>query len=477
MKDQPAFSFCYKGCLKNKSHQRGKEIQERCTAIATKAHISSDCMCGNACACSTCSCSSYEGNRNFTRRSRMKTYELLLVQHPHLTPHFISDAVAAAEAAGGQIKGEQTKCGVCKQHACRRHQRNTQKKAHKLQGCCTRRSSAQLLKHKCFSSPPTRRSFGLLAEAQRVSRAGTFIGLRGFVSLSGNTCVTTLRSSLAKAAADNGGDFLLRRRSIAGLCLQLVCFDMDSTLIEEEVIDEIAAEVGKKEEVAALTRWAMEGGASFAQSFKLRLSVLKGLDRAALSAVGRRLNVTRGGLDLCRLLKARGVFLCILSGGFTLFAEEFKQKLQIDFVAANQLGFTQEGQLTGEAVDPIVTPEEKKRLLLELSEKQQQRWQHHLAVSASSAGPLAAAAVKIVTDSAARAQGGNAAAIGDGSNDILMLRAAATGIAFCAKEKVKAEVPLHLNSRNLFLAAYFLGIQYPDGKAPVTPEISMVSDR
>ncbi|KAL8441274.1 hypothetical protein Emag_007315 [Eimeria magna] len=230
----------------------------------------------------------------------------------------------------------------------------------------------------------------------------------------------------------------------------------DSTLIEEEVIDEIAAEVGKKEEVAVLTRSAMGGSLPFAESLKRRLSVLKGLDRAALSKVSGRLTLTQGALALCRLLKSRGVFLAILSGGFAFFAEGLKQKLHVDYTAANQLNFDQEGRLTGEAQDPIVTPEEKRRLLLLLSEKQQQRWQVHLAAAATAAGPAVATASAAVA--ATQAGGFNAAAIGDGSNDILMLRASETGIAFCAKENVRAKVPIHLQARNLWLAAYFLGI-------------------
>ncbi|KAL8273748.1 hypothetical protein Esti_002348 [Eimeria stiedai] len=376
----------------------------------TSSKSSSNCSSHNECNSRTHQDSSSrisiptKGDTEDTRSSGGKTYELLLVQQPHLTSRFVSDAAAAAEATGASL------CHIP-------------------------------------------------AECHRVSSAGEFVGVRFFVLLPKGTSSRALRARLQQVALGNGADFMFRRRSIAGLCLQLVCFDMDSTLIEEEVIDEIAAEVGEGQEVAALTRCAMGGSLPFAESLRRRLSVLKGLDRAALSKVARRLTLTQGGLALCRLLKARGVFLAILSGGFAFFADELKQKLQVDFTAANQLSFTRQGQLTGEAHDPIVTPEEKGRLLLLLSEQQQQRWQPHLAAAAKAAGPAAATAAAAV---AATAAGGlNAAAIGDGSNDILMLRAAKTGIAFCAKENVRAKVPIHLNARNLWLAAYFLGIDYP----------------
>ncbi|KAL8428662.1 hypothetical protein ACSSS7_007089 [Eimeria intestinalis] len=334
------------------------------------------------------------GTKN-TRGSGGKIFELLLVQQPHLTSRFVSEAAAAAEAA----------------------------------------------------------------ECHRVSSVGEFVGLRFFVLLPRKRSSRALRARLQQWDAipllDCEDDF-----AAASLCASVAvdvaaalsawafvrfAASKDSTLIEEEVIDEIAAEVGKKEEVAALTRSAMGGSLPFAESLKRRLSVLKGLDRAALSNVSRRLTPTQGALALCRLLKARGVFIAILSGGFEFFADELKQKLQADFTAANQLSFTQH--------------EEKQRVLLLLSEQQQRRWQLHLAAAAAAAGPAVAAAAAAVAATAAR--GFNAAAIGDGSNDILMLRAAETGIAFCAKDPVKAKVPIHLNTRNLWLAAYFLGVSDP----------------
>ncbi|XP_026189969.1 uncharacterized protein LOC34621784 [Cyclospora cayetanensis] len=229
----------------------------------------------------------------------------------------------------------------------------------------------------------------------------------------------------------SGGDFLLRPRSVAPLCLHLVCFDMDSTLIEEEVIDELAAERGVAAQVAAITRQAMGGSVAFAKSLRQRLSLLKGLDRFDSSSLGSETDP---------LLNSR--------------------------------------KLVGEPRDPLITPEVKAQTLIELSTKLQDAQGKQLqaqldkALQEGAGGHdepnlqslrALAAALEAATSAAAKAAaaGANAAAVGDGSNDILMLQAAATGIAFCAKEKVQAAVPLHLNRRDLCLLAFFLGISYP----------------
>ncbi|KAL8445186.1 hypothetical protein Emed_005821 [Eimeria media] len=363
------------------------------------------CKCSGNCSCHSGSNSGHhqsssspisipcKGGTEIARSTGGKTYELLLVQQPQLTSRFVSEAAAAAEAAGARIKGKLL--------------------------------SRDELHSACFHAVPHQNALLLFANIHAICVARACkarlqqvalgrSAVVGSYSAAGATPSHASTSSAQAAAVPSGSVFLFQKTEL------ISCYG---------------------------------GAASRVSAFSWFASTW-----ASLSNVSRRLTLTEGGLALCRLLKARGIFLAILSGGFTFFAEEIKQKLQVDYIAANLLSFTQEGQLTGEAHDPIVTPEEKRRILLLLSEKQQQRWQLQLEAAAA-AGPKVAKAAAAVA--ATEAAGFNAAAIGDGSNDILMLRAAKTGIAFCAKENVRAKVPIHLQARNLWLAAYFLGIYDP----------------
>ena len=195
--------------------------------------------------------------------------------------------------------------------------------------------------------------------------------------------------------------------------LQLACFDMDSTLIQAEVIDELAAELGIKDQVAAITERAMRGELDFKASFRERLALLNGLSSDTLDGIFNRIQIMPGADTLMATLRSKGVKTVILSGGFELFATRLAAKLGIDEVYSNVLDIV-DGKLTGLAVEPIVDAEFKAQQLTKMAEEMD----------------LASSQVL---------------AVGDGANDLPMLAAAGIGIAFKAKPKVQELAPLTLN--------------------------------
>ncbi|MFP8968600.1 phosphoserine phosphatase SerB [Pokkaliibacter sp. CJK22405] len=188
---------------------------------------------------------------------------------------------------------------------------------------------------------------------------------------------------------------------------KLACFDMDSTLIQAEVIDELAKEAGIGEQVAAITEEAMQGKIDFRESFTRRMALLKGLDLEVLDAVYHRIRLMDGAEELFAGLSSRGVRTAILSGGFTYFANRLKQRLGIDEIHANVLDEAN-GILTGEVVEPIVDAAMKAQRLQEICERK---------------GFELAATM----------------AVGDGANDLKMLAVAGVGVAFRAKPLVRAQ--------------------------------------
>jgi phosphoserine phosphatase len=207
---------------------------------------------------------------------------------------------------------------------------------------------------------------------------------------------------------------------------RLVAFDMDSTLIEAEVIDELAREAGVGDEVIAITESAMRGELDFAESFRRRVALLKGLDSAALEAVAGRLKVTEGAEHLITTLREMGYKTAILSGGFTYFAHYLQQKLGIDYVYANELDI-EDNKVTGEVKGDIVDGERKAQLLRQLAESQGINLQQVIAV-------------------------------GDGANDLPMLSIAGLGIAFRAKPLVKKSAEQSISTLGLDAILYLLGI-------------------
>lgn len=206
---------------------------------------------------------------------------------------------------------------------------------------------------------------------------------------------------------------------------RLICFDMDSTLIQTEVIDELADRAGVGEKVRAITESAMRGEIDFSESFEQRIRLLKGLDESVLKDIAENLPLTEGMTRLIRILKKGGYKIAILSGGFTYFGNYLKEKYGFDYVYANELEIV-DGKLTGNYIGDIVDGKRKAELLKLIAQVEKVDLKQTVAV-------------------------------GDGANDLPMLATAGLGIAFHAKPKVKENAQNSLSTVGLDGILYFLG--------------------
>lgn len=234
-----------------------------------------------------------------------------------------------------------------------------------------------------------------------------------------------LKHDFMKLADEQGIDIAFQVESMYRRMRRLVCFDMDSTLIQTEVIDELAERAGVGEEVKAITESAMRGEIDFSESFKKRVSLLKGLDESVMKEIAENLPITEGMGRLIRILKKGGYKLAILSGGFTYFGNYLKDKYGFDYVYANELEIV-DGKLTGNYVGDIVDGKRKAELLRLLAQVEKVDMRQTVAV-------------------------------GDGANDLPMLAIAGLGIAFHAKPKVKENAKQSLSTVGLDGILYFLG--------------------
>ena len=241
-----------------------------------------------------------------------------------------------------------------------------------------------------------------------------------------------LRAEFLSVAQELNIDIAFQEDSLFRRNRRLAVFDMDSTLIEAEVIDELAKAAGVGDRVSEITERAMAGELDFRASFKERLALLKGLDVSVLDSIGASLRLTEGAETLFAELKRLGYKTAILSGGFTYFAKQLQARLGIDYVFANELEVV-DGKCTGVAIEPIVDAQRKADLLKELAHKEGLRLEQTIAV-------------------------------GDGANDLPMLAIAGLGVAFRAKPLVKQSAKQAISTLGLDGVLYLLGFRDRDGQ-------------
>ena len=200
---------------------------------------------------------------------------------------------------------------------------------------------------------------------------------------------------------------------VKGLCVM----DVDGTLIAEEVIDLLGKEAGCEAEISKITSQAMRGEMDFERSLRERVALLKGLPISVFDTVFKSIHLSQNAQEFISILQKNGILVALVSGGFTPIVERLAKYLGISYFSANQLE-VKDGFLTGRLVGEIVTGQVKESTL--------EKWRKELELPKE-----------------------RTIAIGDGANDLLMLKSAGHGIAFCAKDIVKAEIACHVNKRDL----------------------------
>ena len=267
-----------------------------------------------------------------------------------------------------------------------------------------------------------------LDDSDKLGRACVEFSVRGEAQDS-----RAFRNSLLELASQHNIDIAYQEDNIYRRSRQLVVFDMDSTLIDAEVIDELAKEAGVGDQVAAITEAAMQGKLDFKQSFRQRLELLEGLSVDVLQKVAQRLQLNEGEEHLIKTLKQLGYKTAIVSGGFTYFAEHLQSILGVDYIYANELD-TENGLVTGKVVGDVIDGQRKADLLRELAQREGLALEQVIAV-------------------------------GDGANDLPMLNIAGLGIAYQAKPLVKASAKQSISNLGLDGILYLLGYSDKDIQA------------
>ena len=256
-------------------------------------------------------------------------------------------------------------------------------------------------------------------------RACVEFSVRGFLSVEDKQA---LQQDLMNMGAESGMDFSFQKDNIYRRMRRLICFDMDSTLIQAECIDELARRHGVYDQVAAITERAMRGEIDFKESFTERVALLKGLDISVMQDIAEHLPITEGTDRLMSVLKTCGYKIAILSGGFTFFGEYLQRKYGIDYVYANELEVGEDGKLTGRYVGEVVDGRRKADLLKLIAQTEKVNLEQTIAV-------------------------------GDGANDLPMLNVAGLGIAFHAKPRVKESARQSISTIGLDGVLYFIGFK------------------
>ena len=237
-----------------------------------------------------------------------------------------------------------------------------------------------------------------------------------------------MQSRFIQISSDEGFDISLQEDTMYRRCRRLICFDMDSTLIQTECIDQLAERAGVGDKVRAITERAMRGEIDFNESFRERVALLKGLDVSVMQDIADHLPITEGVGRMMEVLKRAGFKTAILSGGFTFFGDYLKRKFGFDYVYANELEVGPDGKLTGNYVGDIVDGKRKAELLKLIAQVEN---------------------VNIA----------QTIAVGDGANDLPMLSAAGLGVAFHAKPKVKATAKQSISTIGIDGVLYFIGFK------------------
>ncbi len=249
------------------------------------------------------------------------------------------------------------------------------------------------------------------------------------LSVRGNpTNKDEMKTAFMKLSNEYDFDISFQEDNMYRRSRRLICFDMDSTLIQTEVIDELAERAGVGDKVKAITESAMRGEIDFRESFEERVSLLKGLDVSVMEEIAKNLPYTEGLERMMKVLKKMGFKTAILSGGFSYFGHYLKEKLGFDYVYANELEIDDDGKLTGRHLGEVVDGKRKAELLKLLAQVEN---------------------VDIM----------QTVAVGDGANDLPMITAAGLGIAFHAKPKVKENANQSISTIGLEGVLYFLGFK------------------
>ena len=237
--------------------------------------------------------------------------------------------------------------------------------------------------------------------------------------------IEEFKEALNRECKKVGQDVVFQKDTVFRRPKRLIVFDVDGTLIDAEMVDELAKAAGVGRKVSEITSRAMNGKIEFKKALKERVKLLKGLDVRVLNSIVGNLDVTPGAEELITALKVLGYKIALISGGFTQFVEKIKEKLGIDYVYANKL-VIKDGKLTGELVEPIIDAERKAELMREIAEKE-----------------------NLLMD--------QVVAVGDGANDRFMLQNSGLGIALYPKEVLKKVASGVITKDNLAGILYCLG--------------------